>query len=161
MVFITQNNDRKWNNPDENFRIDFCIAQIYGCMKKMTIIFSLETILPIVLISSCIVATGGSTGVVLPLITTIIPIGILAIVIFNLAMLVKIKAIRDRSFVWQLGTVDKAYNGRKGKVWTLVNGEIKGCFPFASLSKFGDGDKVLVVCLVGYISLPLVFDLHE
>ncbi len=39
MVFITQNNDRKWNNPDENFRIDFCIAQIYGCMKKMTIIF--------------------------------------------------------------------------------------------------------------------------
>ena len=161
MEFITQNNDRKWNNPDENFRIDFCIAQIYGCMKKMTIIFSLEAILPIVIITSCIVATGGSTEVVRALITTLIPIGILAMLIFILAMFIKIKAIRDRSFVWQVGMVDKSYNGRKGKVWTRVNGEIKGCFPFASLSKFGDGDKVLVVRLVGYISQPLVFVLQE
>lgn len=161
MEFTNQNHDRKWNNPDTSLRIDFYIAQIYGCMKKMTIIFSLEAILPIVIITSCIVASGGSTVVMRTLITTLIPIGILAIILFNLAMFFKIKAIRDRSFVWQFGTVDKTYNGRKGKIWTRVNGEIKGCFPFAPLSKFGDGDKVLVVCLVGYISQPLVFTLHE
>lgn len=157
---------RKWKAPDEDVftarLVDYYTSQMSRYIRKMLIILLLETVFPLVLIASCIFATKGSTGVLLPMTIACFSTGAFFIALFGVMMYSRVKAIKGRHFSWNYGEVDKGYQGRRGKVYVNVDGKIEGCVPFTSFKKFQDGDTVFVIKALGYFPMSVfAFPIRE